>query len=149
MPLPCRPCSQPRRCRSLHQPRSGDGSSGCGPHESHIWIKKYVRCSRIKCCQTHSGQHASPDDIDKSVQRIKQRWGEGEGGRYCMMKGDQAMSHTFLWAGHHRLSSSARWELGRRGPHTWTLHFGPLTPPGCLGDVQSWDALYRWKQSTN
>lgn len=43
---------------------------------------------------------------------------EGEGGRYCVMKGDQSVSHTFLWADHHHLSSSARWELGRHGPHT-------------------------------
>lgn len=93
--------------------------------------------------QTHSMQRAWADNTDKSKQWIKQRQGEGEGGRYCVTKGDQLMSHTFLWAGHHRLSSSVRWELGRHGPRTWTLHFGPLTPPGCPGDVQSWDALYR------
>ena len=48
----CPPCSRPRRCRSRHQLRSDDGSSGCGPHESHIWCKN--RCSCIRCCQTDS-----------------------------------------------------------------------------------------------
>lgn len=49
MLLPCQPCSQPHRCRSPHQQRSGDGSSGCGPHESHICIKN--RCFCIRCSQ--------------------------------------------------------------------------------------------------
>lgn len=47
MPPPCPPCSLPRRCRSLHQPRSDDGSSGCGPHESHIWIKTGIHVSNV------------------------------------------------------------------------------------------------------
>lgn len=63
------------------------------------------------------------------------------------MKGDQLMSQTFLSADHHHLSSSEQWELDRHGPHTWTLRFGPLTPPGYSGDGQSWDALQRWKRA--
>lgn len=58
------------------------------------------------------------------------------------------MSHTFLWVGLHHLSSSALWELGHHGPHTWTPHSGPLIPPGCQGDVQSWDALQHRKKRT-
>ena len=147
-PPPCPPCSRPRRCRSRHQLRSDDGSSGCGPHESHTWCKN--RCLRIKCCQTqpHSAQHASADGADKGKQRMEQRQGEGEGegGRYCVMKGDQSVSHTFLWAGRRRPSSSARWELGRHGPHTWTLRLGPPTPLGCLADGRSWGALRGRKQ---
>lgn len=156
MPPLCPPCSLPRRCRSLHQLRSDDGSSGCGPHESHILIKTGIHVSdvvkykkKLFCTQTNWTQHASAGNTDKSELWIKQRQGEGEVGRYYVMKGDQMMSHTFLWAGHHHLSSSARWELGHLGPHTWTLHFGPLTPPGCPGDEQSWDALHWWKKHTN
>lgn len=54
----------------------------------------------------------------KAEQSIKQTPAEVEQGKYCVMKVDQLVSHTFLWAGHHRLSSSVRWELGHRGPHT-------------------------------
>lgn len=78
---------------------------------------------------------------------IKQRQGVCDLGRYCGMKGDQLMSQTFLSADHHHLSSSEQWELDRHGPHTWTLRFGPLTPPGYSGDGQSWDALQRWKRA--
>lgn len=141
MPPPCPPCSQPRRCRSRHQLRSDDGASGCGPHESQIWYE-----TGMKCCHILTQSNMFKLTTEESEQWIKQREREGAGERYCVMKGKQMMSHTFLWAGHRRLSSSARWELGRRGPHTWTLHFGPLKPPGCRGDVQSWDALQRWKQ---
>lgn len=95
--------------------------------------------------QTCSGQHASPADKEQKWAEAQTKVGTGWG-RYCLMKGNQVMSHTFLSAVHRRLSSSARWELGRHGPHTWTLHFDPLKPPGCLGDVQSWDALYQKQQ---
>ena len=47
MPPPCPPCSRPRRCRSLHRLKSDDGSSGCGLHESHIWIKMNFHVSNV------------------------------------------------------------------------------------------------------
>ena len=110
--------------------------------------KTGVRVSDV-ARQTHSAQHASADGTDKGEQRMEQRQGEGEGGTYCVMKVDQWVSHTFLWAGRRHPSSSARWELGRHGPRTWTLRLGPPTPPGCLADGRSWGALRGKNQHAN
>lgn len=62
-------------------------------------------------CNTRGHGRTASLGSDKGGAKVK-------GGWFCVTKGQQAVIHTFLWAGHRRLSSSARWELGHHGPRT-------------------------------
>lgn len=46
--------------------------------KTDVFVSNVFKHRKKLYTQTGSGQHTSPADVDKSEQRIKQRWGEGK-----------------------------------------------------------------------